>query len=552
MPSIRESIAAGYAMVRDANLTDLGTTLGCRLENAPSDLRKTLAMATVTPPNILIPRQQTIMHLRNNWQPFAGNWNGRFNRLAEIEKEVIPFFRKNGDAMDALEDDSIGQLSFQHDLLKPINHVPWFLLCLSLFKIWVVPCMSVLLPIVMWILPYFLLRFVYGLPITQEQYTRILQEMMSGNLAIPNLDGAIAAPAPEQPFTLKSVLQYAMFLFTFLQSMIQPIQNAMHLYKTDGVCYKMGKQILEVRKIVQEFRDDIGPFNGIHVKLNFGLEQLPETDVRKAFICVKDYPENLLVTFRDLAHLECMWRIATMPVLNPIIFSRELFQLENCVDISLVGKGHLVPSSVEMDANKQPHAILTGPNGGGKSSFLRSVLQSVLFGHAFGVAPATKAQMPRFMWIASGIQLRDNPGKLSMFETEVKFAADCLNAAKKSGPGLILFDELFHSTNPPDGSRTAIQFLHRLWKHPDLFSVVSTHLFPLVGAAPKNVKAICCTAKEEDNGDITFSYAVEPGICKVSSVHTVWEQFGLAKRRSPRSSEEQQTLPVKEKEKDGN
>jgi DNA mismatch repair ATPase MutS len=66
------------------------------------------------------------------------------------------------------------------------------------------------------------------------------------------------------------------------------------------------------------------------------------------------------------------------------------------------------------------------------------------------------------------------------------------------------------------------------------------------------VKAICCTAKEEDNGDITFSYAVEPGICKVSSVHTVWEQFGLAKRRSPRSSEEQQTLPVKEKEKDGN
>jgi DNA mismatch repair ATPase MutS len=156
------------------------------------------------------------------------------------------------------------------------------------------------------------------------------------------------------------------------------------------------------------------------------------------------------------------------------------------------------------------------------------------------------------MWIASGIQLRDNPGKLSMFETEVKFAADCLNSAKKSGPGLILFDELFHSTNPPDGSRTAIQFLHRMWKHPDLFSVVSTHLFPLVGAAPKNVKAICCTAKEEDNGDITFSYAVEPGICKVSSVHTVWEQFGLAKRRSPRSSQEQQTLPAKEKEKDGN
>ena len=551
MPSIKETIAAGHTMVRDANLVEVAKTLGCTMADAPSDLQKTLAMATVTPPNIVLPRQQTITHLRNNAHPFAANWNRRFARLVEIEKEVTPFFRKNGAAMDALEDDSIGQLSFQYEMLKPINHIPWFLLCMSMFKIWIVPAMSIVLPILMWILPYFLLRFVYALPITQDQYTHIVQQMLSGNLAMPDLDAAIPATAPE-PLTMRSAVQYSMFLFTFLQSMIQPIQNAVHLHKTDAICYKIGKQILEVRKIVQEFRADIGPFNGIHVKLSFGLEQLPETDVRGAFMSAKDYPENILMTFRDLAHLECMWRIATNPFLNPIVFSRENFHLENCVDISLVGKAALVPSTVELLAEKQSHAVLTGPNGGGKSSFLRAVLQSVLFGHSYGFAPATRAQMPRFMWIASGIQLRDTPGKLSMFETEVKFAADCLNAAKKSGPGLILFDELFHSTNPPDGSRTAIQFLHRMWQHTGLFSVISTHQFPLVGAAPKNVKPLCCSAKEEENGDITFSYAVEPGVCKVSSVHTVWEQFGLAKRRSPRSSTHRQSLPAKEKENDDN
>ena len=160
--------------------------------------------------------------------------------------------------------------------------------------------------------------------------------------------------------------------------------------------------------------------------------------------------------------------------------------------------------------------------------------------------------MPRFNWIASGLQLRDTPGKFSMFETEVKFAADTLQAANMDGPGLVLFDELFHSTNPPDSERSAIQFLHRLWKKKDTFSIVSTHLFPLVTAAPSTVQAICCDAKQLEEGEIEFSYAVQEGVCKVSSVHKVWEKFGLARHARlrktstveevPRSNPEQQSL----------
>ena len=142
--------------------------------------------------------------------------------------------------------------------------------------------------------------------------------------------------------------------------------------------------------------------------------------------------------------------------------------------------------------------------------------------------------MPRFTWIASGIQLRDMPGELSMFETEVKFASECIRAAKAGGPGLVLYDELFHSTNPPDSARSATQFLRRLWKQVDTFSVISTHLFPLVESAPKNVQPICCPATKEESGNILFEYGVREGVCTVSSVHTVWERFGLvATARAP-------------------
>jgi len=526
---------AGHKMVEDANLQELSSTLGCVLQNASSDLTKTLAVSTLTHPRMLMGRQQTILYLRSKVPEFTTNWDKRFKRLAEIEADIIPFFKRDGKEKDSLEDDAIAQLSFQHEALKPLNHIPWLLFAVSLFKIWLVPAMSICLPILMWILPYILLRFVYALPITQDQYMHIVQHMFTGNLAIPPMGGE----AVREPLTLKAVFQYSMFAFTFAQSMIQPIQNAMHLYKTDAICIKLGQQILEARTLLQQFRADVGQLNGIHVKLSYSLEHFDPTDIRMAFISIQDMPENIHMVFRDLAHLETMWRMAASPLLNPVVFSKERFVLTGCSDISL-NVENAVASSVELSA--QPHAILTGPNGGGKSSFLRAVLQSVLISHAYGFAPAKEAFIPRFVWIASGLQLRDTPGKFSMFETEVKFAADTIQAAAMDGPGLVLFDELFHSTNPPDSERSAIQFLHRLWKKTQTFSIVSTHLFPLVTAAPATVQAICCDAKQLEGGEIEYSYGVQPGVCKVSSVHKVWEAFGLARHGRPRSNPEQQSL----------
>jgi hypothetical protein len=532
--SAKQTLAAGHAMVNDANLKGLAGKLGCTLANSSSDMTKTLAISTLTHPQMLMGRQQTILHLRS--QPhLIPTWNRRFDRLAEIESNVAPFFQRDGKDKDSLEDDSVAQLSFQHELFKPLNHIPWLLFAVSLFKIWLVPAMSLFLPILMWILPYILLRFVYALPISQDQYMQIIQQLLSGNMALAGL----GQPAPVEPWNAKTIFQYSMFIFTFAQSMIQPIQNAMHLYKTDSICTSLGAQILEIRSILREFRADLGSLNGIHVKLSYSLEHFSEADTRMAFISIQDNPANIHMVFRDLAHLECMWRIALSPSLHPVTFVKDKFMLSECSDISLTVE-NAVTSSI--DLSEKNHSMLTGPNGGGKSSFLRAVLQSVLMGHAFGFAPAKQAYMPRFVLIASGLQLRDTPGTYSMFETEVKFAADTIHTARMNGPGLVLFDELFHSTNPPDSQRSAIQFLHRLWKTQETFSVVSTHLFPLVAAAPANVQAVCCHANQLEDGEIEFSFALQPGICTTSSVHKVWERFGLARHRRLRPNSEEQSL----------
>lgn len=496
------------------------------MATAPTELQRQLALATQTHPAALINRQRAILSLQKH-APSLSSWDVKFERAAAIEADIAAFFAETskGKSKDDLEEDALAQLSFQGTWTKPLNTIPFMIAAIAIFKVWVVPAMTVATPLVAWILPYILLKFVWSLPINTDQYMGLMRTLWSGNFGGP-------LPMPGEPlpslWTPKSIAQAALFGFSFIQGMVQPIQNAVHLYKTDKVFLDLGSKLVELRKMVADIRTEAYAFlSPQQAKLSYALEELTDWDIRRTFLTIVEQPERLHQVLKDLAKLEILWRLAQKggSELCPVIFKRGGLTLRNCRDISLSAAA-AVPATVEFGA--QPHTVLTGPNGGGKSSFLRAVLQAVLLGHTYGVAPAGKAQMPRFRWIASGLQLRDTPGVLSMFETEVKFAADVLTRARRGGPGLLLYDELFHSTNPPDGERTAVEFLRQLWELNTVQSIVSTHLFSLVEGAPEGrVKALCCPATEKGDGRVDFTFRVEPGICRVSSVQMVWRRFGL-------------------------
>jgi DNA mismatch repair ATPase MutS len=93
--------------------------------------------------------------------------------------------------------------------------------------------------------------------------------------------------------------------------------------------------------------------------------------------------------------------------------------------------------------------------------------------------------------------------------------------------GLVLFDELFHSTNPPDGTRTAKLFLENLWKQPNVYSIISTHVFEIARNAPDSILRLCVPAHKKENGDIQFTYTLQKGICEISSVDSILKEKGL-------------------------
>jgi DNA mismatch repair ATPase MutS len=116
-----------------------------------------------------------------------------------------------------------------------------------------------------------------------------------------------------------------------------------------------------------------------------------------------------------------------------------------------------------------------------------------------------------------------------MFESEVEFSLQILQRAKANPDqlGFLVFDELFHSTNPPDGARTADIFLQKLWQTPNTASFISTHVFDLAKKAPKHIQKLCVPAHKGKGESLTFTYTLQKGICEVSSVDLILKEKGL-------------------------
>jgi hypothetical protein len=466
----------------------------------------------------------------------AATWDKRFSELHSLEADLEEFLSPGSEDLKKLREDALAQLSFTQADLRCLNYVPFALAIVAGFKVWAVPLMAILTPLLAWILPYIFLKFMYQLPISTEQYSTIVKLIWSGSpfqfKTGPN--GKLMAPEAPSFFTPRNLFQSGLVAFSFLHGLIQPIQNAYHLHKTDRTFYEKGAKAIRIFQLYTKFLEESEEL-GTPIYFRDSLEDIEVTDPRRTIHLLLEQPERFRIACRDLASLEIQWRIARCPLLHPAMVIERgeapYFEAIGMFDISLEA-GTAKPSDVSF-TGKSHHAALTGPNGGGKSSFMRAVLQTTLLAQTYGVAPAERCALRRFGWIRSGLRLQDSPGTLSMFETEVAFAARLLRTRSPRGPGLVLYDELFHSTNPPDGTATAKRFLEGLWARDDMVTIVSTHVFELVEAADEKVQRLCCQAQIRPDGELAFGYSVEKGICRLSSVRGIWRRFGLEGEAKP-------------------
>src|SRR5229473_2899644 len=170
-----------------------------------------------------------------------------------------------------------------------------------------------------------------------------------------------------------------------------------------------------------------------------------------------------------------------------------------------------VPNDLYLNSTTHTILVLTGPNMGGKSTYLRQAALIVILAQMGSFVPATKARLGIVDRVFTRIGASDNLARgRSTFMVEMTETAAILHTA--TARSLILLDEVGRGTATYDGlaiAWAAVEFLHARVRAKALFA---THYFELTELAEQlaGVKNYHVSVKET-GGSIAFLRKVEPG-----------------------------------------
>ena len=169
-----------------------------------------------------------------------------------------------------------------------------------------------------------------------------------------------------------------------------------------------------------------------------------------------------------------------------------------------------VANDVQFD-DKQRMLIITGPNMGGKSTYMRQAALITLLAYAGSFVPASSATLGPIDRIFSRIGASDDlAGGRSTFMVEMEETANILHNATEQS--LVLMDEIGRGTSTFDGLSLAWACAIQLAKSIKAFTLFATHYFELT-ALPEEVSTISNVHLDAvEHGDsIVFLHAVKEG-----------------------------------------
>jgi DNA mismatch repair protein MutS len=155
--------------------------------------------------------------------------------------------------------------------------------------------------------------------------------------------------------------------------------------------------------------------------------------------------------------------------------------------------------------------LITGPNMGGKSTFMRQTALIALMAHVGSYVPAKRARFGALDRIFTRIGAADDlAGGRSTFMVEMTEAAAILNDASASS--LVLMDEIGRGTSTFDGLALAWAIARHLLTHNACYTLFATHYFELTQLPAEFTQAanVHLSAVEHDHG-IVFLHAVNEG-----------------------------------------
>lgn len=450
--------------------------------------------------------------------------------LDNIDQEAIQSVTSN---KDPLVVESLSQIFWKQDSYGSfLNTFPFVLNGMITWKTLVLPGVAVLMPLIALIVPFIVLNMTST--ISTSDYLVHVKHVLLQQISIPSFLRSRGSD-DKIGFVMESLF-IGLTLATFISSLWNQIQSAIHLRTIWKNVKIQGRAILNLisscgiilTKLKQQeikyqraLREIINRGEFIYEKAKY-LESSDELTAYGSVWNDSSILDEIIIWIGEIdaivsiASLKdiCIPRISQKTELN--ITELHHPELPTCIRNSFTAVG----------GNQQVHAILTGPNRGGKTTFCRSIGLAIITAQSWGFAWARRMQWSPFQSIYTALETGGVLGNMSKFEAEIEFAKSVLGT---QGSMFVMMDEIFHSTNATDGVAASTVFLKHLYERTNTISIISTHYKELATTfSSKNVAtAYQMVANQKPDGKLEYTYRLAPGVSETSSVMEILAERGL-------------------------
>jgi len=422
-----------------------------------------------------------------------------------------------------------------------VNNSEPFLQLKSLYSI-ASPFISLVMPILMLALPFFILKL-RGLPLSIGEYVRVLRNIASNN-AVMNLFTNFSGASNQTKIYL--LLTTALYLFSVYQNVI--------------ACKKFHTNMAEIHKLVEKLKIYIrGALQSLdHVSsmcaqlkthVQFATETVKHQDTLQIMASELDRISTYSFSIKKFTEFGTIWKCfydlhQNVKYHNAMMYSFGVYgYLENIIGLGKnIHSGAVrFPRFVTSNKNSKMenmtypcltaavknsydftnNTIISGPNASGKTTMLKTVLLNVIMTQQVGCGYYESASLAPFSFIHCYLNIPDTSGRDSLFQAEARRCKDILDVihacpSPKSTMHFCAFDELYSGTNPDEAVLSAFAFIRYLKKYSGVSFIMTTHFVKLCKKLRAEANISNCKMSTSQSGnDFSYMYKMIPGISKV-------------------------------------